>query len=560
MSDDPAVLKRALERERAARKAAETLLEQKSRELFAANQELRQLAGNLEQLVTERTQELALARDEAVGANRAKSQFLANMSHELRTPLNAIIGYSEMLREDALADGNEGLSADLQRIHSAGKHLLSLINDVLDLSKIEAGQMDIYLETVPLEPLLADVVSTIRPVVEKNGNSLVTELAPDLGTVHLDVTKVRQTLFNLLSNAGKFTSGGRVLLRAERESGGSGDTIVLAVTDSGIGMTPSRWRTSSSRSSRPTRPRRGATAGRGSGSPSAITSAACSAAPSRRRARPARIDLHRPHPGRDTAPRAAARRACPVRRRRARDRPGHRRRAQRARHPRPHADRRGLRRPHRRRRGGGPPPRPRAPARCDHARRADAAGGRLGRARDDPGGPGAARHPRGRREHRGRSQRRARARRRRAGLEAGGPRAPRVHHQEVRAPARVHPGRRRRRGLLRPRAAHHREPRLRGEVRGERPRGPRAARHGASGRHRARSHDAGAGRLRAPRAPGGGSELRAIPVIVTTAKSLTPDDRRRLNGRVQQILQKGIYSQADLLGWLDRVAPRTEAR
>ncbi len=238
MSDDTAVLKRALERERAARKAAETLLEQKSRELFAANQELRQLAGNLEQLVTERTQELALARDEAVGANRAKSQFLANMSHELRTPLNAIIGYSEMLREDALADGNEALSADLQRIHSAGKHLLSLINDVLDLSKIEAGQMDIYLETVPLEPLLADVVSTIRPVVEKNGNSLVTELAPNLGTVHLDVTKVRQTLFNLLSNAGKFTSGGRVLLRAERESGGSGDTIVLAVTDSGIGMTP----------------------------------------------------------------------------------------------------------------------------------------------------------------------------------------------------------------------------------------------------------------------------------------------------------------------------------
>ncbi|MCC6873968.1 MAG: response regulator [Sandaracinaceae bacterium] len=242
MSDDASVLRRALERERAARKAAEQLLEDKSRELFVANEELRRLASNLEDLVDERTAELELARDEAVQANKAKSQFLANMSHELRTPLNAIIGYSEILLEDAVASKEEALGADLTRIHSAGTHLLSLINDVLDLSKIEAGQMDIYLETVSLSRLLDEVVSTIRPVVEKNGNRLETELAPDLGDVHVDVTKVRQTLFNLLSNAGKFTRDGRVRLSARREKGERGDEIVLQVSDSGIGITPEQIR------------------------------------------------------------------------------------------------------------------------------------------------------------------------------------------------------------------------------------------------------------------------------------------------------------------------------
>ncbi len=243
MSDEVGVLKRALERERAARKAAETLLDQKSRELFQANIELRDFATNLERLVEDRTAELALARDEAVQANRAKSQFLANMSHELRTPLNAIIGYSEMLLEDAVDTKNDDLCSDLSRIHGAGKHLLSLIDDVLDLSKIEAGQMDVYIEAVSLEALLDDVVSTIRPVVEKNGNRLEVALGADLGTVEVDVTKLRQTLFNLLSNAGKFTSNGRVLLSAERErDGASRDEIVLRVSDSGIGMTPDQMK------------------------------------------------------------------------------------------------------------------------------------------------------------------------------------------------------------------------------------------------------------------------------------------------------------------------------
>jgi len=236
LSDDVDVLRRSFERERAARKEAERLLEQKSRELFQANQELRTFAGRLEQLVEERTVELAIARDHAVEASRAKSQFLANMSHELRTPLNAIIGYSELLLEDAAAEGREQLGVDLGRIHAAGKHLLTLINDILDLSKIEAGQMALHLETTSIAELLSDVVSTIRPVVEKNENELVVE-AGDLGDAYIDVTKLRQMLFNLLSNAGKFTRNGRIVLSAHVEKGERGERIVLRVSDTGIGMT-----------------------------------------------------------------------------------------------------------------------------------------------------------------------------------------------------------------------------------------------------------------------------------------------------------------------------------
>src|SRR5262249_59637576 len=129
------------------------------------------LVGGLEGQIVMRTAELAEARDHAVEASRAKSQFLAAMSHELRTPLNAIIGYSEILQEDAEAANNTAALKDLGRIHAAGKHLLTLINDILDLSKIEAGQMDVYLETAPLGELVAEVASTIRPVVEKNGNA-----------------------------------------------------------------------------------------------------------------------------------------------------------------------------------------------------------------------------------------------------------------------------------------------------------------------------------------------------------------------------------------------------
>ena len=182
--------------------------------------------------------ELSEARREAEGANRAKSQFLANMSHELRTPLNAIIGYSEMMQEEAQDAGLASFVSDLQKVHTAGKHLLSLINDVLDLSKIEAGKMELYLETFDVGEMLDDVASTIEPMVARNANHLEFVRDADLGEMHADLVKVRQTLLNLLSNACKFTERGTIRVEARRLSGPSGDRVSFAVTDSGIGMTP----------------------------------------------------------------------------------------------------------------------------------------------------------------------------------------------------------------------------------------------------------------------------------------------------------------------------------
>ncbi|MEE9177523.1 MAG: histidine kinase dimerization/phospho-acceptor domain-containing protein, partial [Acidimicrobiia bacterium] len=169
-------------------------------------------------------------------ANRAKSSFLANMSHELRTPMNAIIGYSELLTEDAEDGGYEELVPDLEKINSAGKHLLSLINDVLDLSKIEAGHMDLFLETFDLGRALNEVVTTARPMIEKNGNEFVEDYGDDLGEMHADLTKVRQALFNLISNAAKFTTEGSITLRARRVSKDGEPWISMAVTDTGIGI------------------------------------------------------------------------------------------------------------------------------------------------------------------------------------------------------------------------------------------------------------------------------------------------------------------------------------
>jgi signal transduction histidine kinase/DNA-binding response OmpR family regulator len=183
---------------------------------------------------------LARARDEAAAASKAKSTFLANMSHELRTPLNAIIGYSEMLLEEADDLGQEGLKPDLDKIRGAGRHLLGLINDILDLSKIEAGKMDVYAEEFDVGTMLGDVGATVEPLVARNGNTLEVRCASDLGTMRSDKVKVRQVLFNLLSNAAKFTSGGRITLAARRLAGAgeSGDRLEFAVSDTGIGMTP----------------------------------------------------------------------------------------------------------------------------------------------------------------------------------------------------------------------------------------------------------------------------------------------------------------------------------
>ena len=181
--------------------------------------------------------ELSEARREAEGANRAKSQFLANMSHELRTPLNAIIGYSEMLQEEAADAGVESFVADLGKIQTAGRHLLALINDVLDLSKVEAGKMEFTPETFDLRETVEAVATTVRPLVEKNKNRMTLRIAADVGAMHADLTRVRQVLLNLLSNASKFTENGTIDLEVQRTHGDVTDWITFRVTDSGIGMT-----------------------------------------------------------------------------------------------------------------------------------------------------------------------------------------------------------------------------------------------------------------------------------------------------------------------------------
>jgi GAF domain-containing protein/CheY-like chemotaxis protein len=170
-------------------------------------------------------------------ADRHKSEFLANMSHELRTPLNAIIGYSEMLQEEAEEGGAESFVPDLQKIHGAGKHLLELINAVLDLSKIEAGKMELYLETFSVAEMVRDIAAVIQPLAEKNANRLDVRCPDDVGSLHADLTKVRQALFNLLSNACKFTDHGTVTLTVARERVDDADWLRFGVADTGIGMT-----------------------------------------------------------------------------------------------------------------------------------------------------------------------------------------------------------------------------------------------------------------------------------------------------------------------------------
>jgi signal transduction histidine kinase/CheY-like chemotaxis protein len=190
--------------------------------------------------VTERRraeEEVANAKETAEAANRTKSMFLANMSHELRTPLNAILGYSEMLQEEAETQQLESFLPDLQKIHGAGKHLLLLINDILDLSKIEAGKMDLYLENFSIAGLIDEIVGTIRPLVESNSNVLEVRCPSDIGSMFADMTKTRQSLFNLLSNAAKFTKKGSITLEVSRRTMEGREWIWFRVLDTGIGMT-----------------------------------------------------------------------------------------------------------------------------------------------------------------------------------------------------------------------------------------------------------------------------------------------------------------------------------
>ena len=204
--------------------------------LRQAQVELVQQKKDLEIRVRERTAELAKTMTEAEKANQAKSQFLANMSHELRTPMNAIIGYSEMLIEEAEDVGQDDFIPDLNKIHGAGKHLLTLINDILDLSKIEAGRMELYLETFEIKSLVDETVSTIRPLIEQNNNTLKFNLADDLDVMHADLTKVRQSLFNLLSNASKFTKNGTIALNVTSYTAKDHQYLTFKVIDTGIGM------------------------------------------------------------------------------------------------------------------------------------------------------------------------------------------------------------------------------------------------------------------------------------------------------------------------------------
>jgi two-component system, sensor histidine kinase and response regulator len=185
----------------------------------------------------ELVERLRLSQSQLEAATRAKSEFVANMSHELRTPLNAITLYSELLQEGAVAQDRQADAADLTKIQAASKHLLGLIDGILDLSKIEAGKMELHLETFDVRRMIDELISTIDAVVRKNGNTLTVTFGEGLGTMHADLTKTRQILFNLLSNAAKFTTDGVVSLHTVRRVQDGVEWLEFVVTDTGIGVT-----------------------------------------------------------------------------------------------------------------------------------------------------------------------------------------------------------------------------------------------------------------------------------------------------------------------------------
>jgi signal transduction histidine kinase/CheY-like chemotaxis protein len=214
-------------------------IQQRDTVLQSTNGELKTRTQELEEEIFHRKQtqeELLNAKHAAEEANRAKSTFLANMSHELRTPLNAIIGYSEMLEEETRDSGNVENVQDLKKIQGAGKHLLALINDVLDLSKIEAGKMGLHLETFEVSQVIDEMVTTLQPAAAKNSNSIRVQLGENVGAMRADITKVRQILFNLLSNACKFTDHGTISLNVDQLKVEGRNWIQFQVSDTGIGI------------------------------------------------------------------------------------------------------------------------------------------------------------------------------------------------------------------------------------------------------------------------------------------------------------------------------------
>ena len=202
-----------------------------------AMQDLKESHDYLERRVANRTADLALARDDALAASDAKTRFLANMSHELRTPLNAIIGYSELLQEEAEERAYDECVPDLKQIRSAGKHLLSLIDNVLDLAKIESGKIEMHYEDFDIRTMVEEIAATVQPLMQKKQNTLQLVCPDDIGRMYADIVKIRQSLFNLLSNASKFTDKGEIVFRVARHKRANQEEwIIFDIQDSGIGL------------------------------------------------------------------------------------------------------------------------------------------------------------------------------------------------------------------------------------------------------------------------------------------------------------------------------------